>query len=294
MKYIELFYASSNQNADLSTNLENISENVFNIDYSFQQQVWKWLVTHPDCHVEIQGETNNVALSVPEAVDCFPFPPETQILDHSHIGSNDPLRSSFFNLDKSQEATHVSPQSPKSIQRIRVYANEDRIWQTVAGHGVDFSKIPQLDFICLSIIAAAGPTGILQPDLVKISKQDKRSVPRRTQNLYNHGYIVKRPYLTGGSRTSLCVLKRFVQPSADEEKKIEIEGNASTNESKSELIFKKCFPDGKVDLCALSRAIFDILSDLKIIMIEDLKANLVSLGFPRMTVSVSLCMYLGC
>lgn len=169
-------------------------------------------------------------------------------------------------------------QPSKQENELRVYASEDRMWHAVAGHGVDHSKLPRLNFICLSIIAAAGPEGILQPDLVRISEQDKRSVPRRTQHLADDGYIIKRPILTSGSRTSLCILKRYAKGSGHQ--KTEIDQLDDTNlqrDKKTELIFNECFPDNMVDMYALTRTMFDILNDVKIIMIVDLKRKLVSL-----------------
>lgn len=99
---------------------------------------------------------------------------------------------------------------------IRLYTTENRMWQTLAGHGPDSKKIKSLDFACLSIIAARGPNGIYQHDLVKASGQDKRSLPARTDRLHEDGYIEKRRVvvqLYNPKRllnTSHLVLKRFV------------------------------------------------------------------------------------
>lgn len=186
----------------------------------------------------------------------------------------------------SKRATFDQPS--KQENELRVYASEDRMWHAVAGHGVDHSKLPRLNFICLSIIAAAGPEGILQPDLVRISEQDKRSVPRRTQHLADDGYIIKRPILTSGSRTSLCILKRYAKGSGHQ--KTEIDQLNDTNlqrDKKTELIFNECFPDNMVDMYALTRTMFDILNDVKIIMIVDLKRKLVSLQGPLYKDSVA-------
>jgi len=91
-------------------------------------------------------------------------------------------------------------------------ASEDRQWQALAGHGVDYSLIRPLEFSLLSIISAAGSQGISQPELVKQSGQDKRSLPHRTDILANRGYIEKKSYKMKGANTSLCTLKKFVRP----------------------------------------------------------------------------------
>lgn len=115
------------------------------------------------------------------------------------------------------------PKESKLDPGIRLYASENRMWHAVAGHGPDFGKVKSLDFICLSIIAACGPKGILQHDLTRISGQDKRSLPARTDRLRDNGYIEKTRVcvqLSNPKRsmhTSKCILKRFVNSNVDQE-----------------------------------------------------------------------------
>lgn len=78
----------------------------------------------------------------------------------------------------------------------RLFASQNRIWQALTGHGMDFKKVPVMEFALLSIIAANGENGITQPDLAHFSGQDKRSVPHRTDELARKGYIVKNPVHT--------------------------------------------------------------------------------------------------
>lgn len=106
---------------------------------------------------------------------------------------------------------------PISGRGIRLFATESRIWRTIAGHEPDYARIPGLDFNCLSIIAACGPPGIPQNDLVRISGQDKRSLPLRTDRLHKSGYIIKRPVTLYHNKallhTSLLTLQRFAESS---------------------------------------------------------------------------------
>ena len=99
---------------------------------------------------------------------------------------------------------------PADITAPRLFASQNRIWQALTGHGVDLKKVPAMEFILLSIIASHGAAGVTQPDLTVMSKQDKRSVPHRTDELCRKGYIEKRPVQSGKLRTSLCVHKKFV------------------------------------------------------------------------------------
>ena len=112
---------------------------------------------------------------------------------------------------------------PARDSTTRLYTTENRMWHALTGHGPDLGKVKVLDFHCLSIIAAHGKEGILQPDLVRISGQDKRSLPGRTDRLHETGYIEKkrarfadpnskRPVLV----TSRCILKRFVEISVSD------------------------------------------------------------------------------
>jgi transcription factor C subunit 3 len=84
------------------------------------------------------------------------------------------------------------------------------MWYALTSHEMDYKKVPAMQLMLLSIIAAHGADGILQPDLVRLSSQDKRSVPARTDELAKHGYIEKIS-VNQGMRTSLCIHKKFVK-----------------------------------------------------------------------------------
>ncbi|KAK5117820.1 hypothetical protein LTR85_008795 [Meristemomyces frigidus] len=91
----------------------------------------------------------------------------------------------------------------------RIFVTEKRMWQAIAGHRVDYKRIAPLYFDCLSIIAAHGPAGILQPQITRLTGQQKQSVPMRTDVLADKGYITKRTVLACGTKTSLLKLKKF-------------------------------------------------------------------------------------
>ena len=99
----------------------------------------------------------------------------------------------------------------------RMHADQESMWPVLTGHGPDLHRVRPLDFEILSLIAAHGVKGILQYDLVRISGQDKRSVPHRTDKLNDAAYIVKESVFVWEQhnrnrlRTSLCTLKRFAQ-----------------------------------------------------------------------------------
>ncbi|KAF1837782.1 hypothetical protein BDW02DRAFT_97278 [Decorospora gaudefroyi] len=97
-----------------------------------------------------------------------------------------------------------------SITAPRLYASQNRIWQALTGHSIDLKKVPCMEFVLLSLIAARGAAGIPQPELVRISGQDKRSVPKRTMELARKGYIAKYEVQAGKARTSLCIHRQFI------------------------------------------------------------------------------------
>ncbi|QIW95037.1 hypothetical protein AMS68_000555 [Peltaster fructicola] len=93
----------------------------------------------------------------------------------------------------------------------KLVASVEQLWLAIAGHGPDTSRIKKTEFALLHIIAQHGPPGIPQPDLVKESGQDKRSVPQRTDVLAKRGYITKVPVISKGSKTSLLKLKKYAE-----------------------------------------------------------------------------------
>jgi len=83
------------------------------------------------------------------------------------------------------------------------------MWQAITGHGVDFKKVKPLEFSILSFIAARGSAGISQPELIRLTGQDKRSLPKRTDELAAGRYIEKKPIRVAGVNTSWCTLTKF-------------------------------------------------------------------------------------
>lgn len=106
--------------------------------------------------------------------------------------------------DHDETDTPVSPYARK-----RLVTGDDRIWYAITGHGIDYKRIPNLEFEALAVIASHGAKGVLQPDVTAETGQDKRSLPKRTDNLAKNGYIVKTTVIARGTKTSLLKLKKF-------------------------------------------------------------------------------------
>ena len=91
----------------------------------------------------------------------------------------------------------------------KIFVSEELIYRSICGHAPDRSKVFQSEYALLSRIAAARGDGILQGDLGRLTGQDKRSVPKRTDALQAKGYIVKQPIHVKGVNTSLLILRRY-------------------------------------------------------------------------------------
>jgi len=209
-----------------------------NIDRPFLEQVWRWLVKNPEIRVGEGKQHKQVSLLEAEVLNgryqesdqsrsVAQTPAQAATSAASYAGAAQPIDGIDGNPQASRvdEATVpvVTPERPSSAIKhtkdnagIRLYTSDCRMWYALTGHGPDLNRIKALDFVCLSIIAACGAKGILQPQLAEISGQDKRSVPERTDRLNKAGYVKKKPVsvLVHGIRTktlhtSVCVLTRF-------------------------------------------------------------------------------------
>lgn len=149
-----------------------------NIDDDFVELVWHWVSKNPE--VTVEGEA--------QPVDDVADPDAT-------IEGGQPKNNATNKLDK--------------YRKQRLCTGEDRVWYAIAGHGVDYKRIPPLEFQALSVIAAQGSRGVLQPDVTKLTGQDKRSLPKRTDNLAKNGYVYKTTVIARGTKTSLLKLKKF-------------------------------------------------------------------------------------
>jgi len=145
------------------------------IDDSFVELVWQWVSRNQE--VTVDGK------------------PHSGMVAESAVGEGESQVTDGTKLDK--------------YRNQRLCTGEDRVWYAIAGHGIDYKRIPPLEFQALSVVAAHGPKGVLQPDVTKITGQDKRSLPKRTDNLFKNGYIIKTNVIARGTKTSLLKLKKF-------------------------------------------------------------------------------------
>lgn len=167
-------------------------------------------------------------------------------------------RHAEVSVGKDREANHLSFEEVEQDARApRVFVSEERTWLAITGHEPDETKVLPTEFALLSIIASGKSNGIPQTDLVRLSGQDKRSVPKRTDVLQKKGYIQKRAIQVKSTRTSLCTLCKFLQPEY-------VTGQAPADQSSGA-------GSRMVDFKAFTDKLFDILRDYKIVARNDLK-----------------------
>lgn len=239
------------------------------MDQPLLETVWKWLRVHPD--IFIGNDKTNKQLDFAEfqarevregGNDDGTAPADTSAGTTTPQPPTEKAKGKSKATKGSSKAAPVTPSRP-----LRLYVNEDRMWQAVAGHGVDTKRIAPLEFELLSIIAAHGEEGMLQPDLIKISGQDKRSAPKRTDVLAEKGYIVKQSVSVRKMRTSHITLKKFKK---EEKPATNVVGTVGT-----QLEGRPVFVEGKLIHENLLDYLADALEKNPLIIIEEMKMDLV-------------------
>lgn len=184
----------------------------------------------------------------------------------------------FVRVGENEEGSSLSLNEIEALdlqeKPIRLFTTEQQIWITLTGHERDTHKVPAKSFQLLEIIAAHRGQGITQPELVRISGQDKRSVPQRTAKLAEAGHIKKIPVLANRSNTSLLIHSKFFDEFA-----IPAAGEQITSTLKSESGPERLFL-GHNRYVRAEKEIRDAIDALeqnnRLLMWNDLKRKIVS------------------
>lgn len=272
--------------------------------------MWKWLTRHSDVYAGRKKEGNELTLGEAEAISSPKAIKQTAHHtwpDSKHIETGNkgdeksalPVqakqtvtpalegKNTLAGSGQDGDQTDPAPAPAQTLvndsasitlhskdsKALRVYVSEERMWYAVAGHAPDLNRMQRMDFKLLSTIAAHREKGILQPDLTRISGQDKRSTPLRTQRLHDKGYIEKKKVLTRGQVTSLCTLRKFVTSSSKTASYSTGVGDEVIRRGTS--VTKAGPQEELIDVKAMLRRIFDILHEYTIVTYLDLKRKLV-------------------
>ncbi|KAF5026031.1 hypothetical protein F66182_1886 [Fusarium sp. NRRL 66182] len=239
--------------------------------------IWGWLSARKDISIGPNREYNHLSL---DEVLALPPPTDVDGQDAELTGSN---------LDDSKECHHV-----------RVYASEATLWESLTGHGIDYKRIPKSEWMLLLGIASTTTQGLLQSELTRLTNQDKRSTPKRTDTLFKKGYIVKRTTLVRGMKTSKLWCRAFAPP-------LPKEGDG-TDELRSEMtLTRQVLLDSiepvpwhhkwtgeSVDYTALATTISAVAREWGVIRMKDMKSKLGVLGMRwQMKVLAKVCRFLN-
>ncbi|KAI1335213.1 hypothetical protein F5Y15DRAFT_254328 [Xylariaceae sp. FL0016] len=238
-------------------------------DLGVASQVWLWLVARDDVSVGDERKFNHLSLEETLAM------PEEKVQDAQQEGDetngqsqSQPSRASH---DRGSDAHRVRP-------RLRV--SEERQWQTIAGHAPDLKRVPLFEWKALADIASVKEKGILQGDLVRLTGQDKRSLPTRTDALAKKGYIIKQPVLIRGCRSSKLWLAQFsanAQEDADSEglqfDQVDLSKEALTKDLEP-VPFCSKWTGPKLDYLAIAQAFMAVVKAWGLIRYCDARAKM--------------------
>ncbi|KAI0122908.1 hypothetical protein BJ170DRAFT_687619 [Xylariales sp. AK1849] len=209
VKAVKTFYRGgdgTSKDAETPAPSDPDIQEVDTTDIAHASIVWKWLVARNDVIVTPARASHMsleevLALSEEEAVT-------------STVEATGSKRDSGSSI--ARDATKHKSTARSNNVTARLTLSEERQWRAIAGHAPDLKRIPQFEWKALVAIASVKEKGILQGDLVRLTGQDKRSLPTRTDALFRKGYIVKQPYMLRGCRTSKLWLAQFAGKASEE------------------------------------------------------------------------------
>ncbi|GAP93155.1 putative tfiiic transcription initiation factor complex subunits tfc3 protein [Rosellinia necatrix] len=183
-------------------------------DPAVASRVWTWLASRPDVSIGTGRAFNHLTL---DQVLALPEEEESPSLGtaagSSAVTSSrllpNPRPSARTTKDGTTTATATA--TATATVRPRIHVSEERQWRTITGHGPDLKRVPFFEWRALVDIASVKEKGILQGDLVRLTGQDKRSLPTRTDALARKGYIIKQPIVLRGGKSSKLWLAQFAE-----------------------------------------------------------------------------------
>ncbi|KAL2133295.1 hypothetical protein VTI74DRAFT_2596 [Chaetomium olivicolor] len=220
---------------------------------------WDWLRTRPQILINGNKRWNRLELSEALAL------PEADWVNPAITASSGDIES---------EPTKGKKPKKTLTTRPRIHPSEDLVWQTLTRHGVDYKRVPALEWACLQGIASARAEGILQSDLRRLVNQDKRSLPKRTDSLARKGYIAKRTVVVQKMKTSRLWLIDFAPPLVEEETC----GLDLTPENLSKDLepvpWHQRWTGNNIDMDALGRTVVGVVQAFNVIRYADLRSKM--------------------
>ncbi|KAI4860747.1 hypothetical protein F4820DRAFT_435897 [Hypoxylon rubiginosum] len=243
-------------------------------DTTVASKVWRWLVARTDVSVDTNRKFNHLSLD-----EILAFPEEEELPPST---------------DNAEESSNQTPTPAQDIQptskgrrelggaaqkyRPRLHVSEDLQWKTLAGHGPDFKRLPLFEWKALVDIASVREQGILQGDLVRLSGQDKRSLPTRTDALAKKGYIIKQPIILRGCRSSKLWLARYSESARVNRDglnfdKVDLSKEALTKDL-GPVPFSNIWNGDKIDYIAIAQTFNAMVKAWGVMRYSDIRAKL--------------------
>ncbi|KAI0118582.1 hypothetical protein F4776DRAFT_634689 [Hypoxylon sp. NC0597] len=267
----------SNSNAE--SHIQHVTAGYNNSAYS---KVWGWLVARPDVSVGTNRQFNHLTLdeilALPEEEEDLPSTEDAKVSkNQTATPSNDHQRPS--------RGSRGSGEAPLKF-RPRLHVSEERQWKTLTGHGPDFKRVPLFEWKALVDIASVKEKGILQGDLVRLSGQDKRSLPTRTDALAKKGYIIKQPIILRGCRSSKLWLAKYADSAKQGRDglnfdKVDLSKETLTKDL-APVPFSSYWNGEKIDYIAIAQAFNAVLKAWGLMRYSDMRTKLDVHQVPQM------------
>ncbi|MBE3050316.1 hypothetical protein IMZ48_49040, partial [Candidatus Bathyarchaeota archaeon] len=131
-------------------------------------------------------------------------------------------------------------------------------------------------------IASVMEEGILQGDLTRLVGQDKRSLPKRTDELARKGYVEKKPILARRCKTSKIWLKAFAPSTPSQSQPAEAKAEAADDDFPRAALVTDLEPvpwrdhwtGSTIDYAMLGRTIMAVIREFGVIRYADLRVKL--------------------
>ncbi|OTB13624.1 hypothetical protein K445DRAFT_319840 [Daldinia sp. EC12] len=251
-------------------------------DFCMYSKVWGWLVSRADVSVGTNRQFNHCKLE-----EILALPEEEDDL----IPADDASTSKNQNATPANERQrpskgHRGLKETTLKYRPRLHVSDERQWKTIAGHGPDLKRLPLFEWKALVDIASVREKGILQGDLVRLSGQDKRSLPTRTDALAKKGYIIKQPIILRGCRSSKLWLARFADNAKENRDGLNLEKLDLSKETLTKDLrpvpFSASWNGERLDYIAIAQAFNAVIKAWGIMRYCDVRTKLDANRVPQM------------
>ncbi|KAI0891571.1 hypothetical protein F4806DRAFT_482405 [Annulohypoxylon nitens] len=294
LKKIDFFYNNAQNSSDVdksggingntavSNHDSSVQQDDHHYDLSVCSVIWNWLVARSDVSVGPKRKFNHLTLdeilALPEEKDPEPSTDNVK-------SANDQTATPVKDKGRSSKLTR-DHEEPAQDSRPRLHVSEERQWNTLAGHGPDNKRIPLFEWKALVDIASTRENGILQGDLVRLTGQDKRSLPTRTDALARKGYIIKQSIILRGCRSSKLWLAKFSESAKQGRDGLNFDKVDLTKETLTKDLapvpFSDCWNGGRLDYIAIAQAFNAVLKAWGIMRYCDMRTKLDAKGVPQM------------